>query len=218
MATKPSGKKPAPRKPAPVPTKKPAAKKTKAAGIRAPGLRLAIEAAKDRGYPFYVYTLADADGVFYVGKGTGGRLFQHERLSTLDRNAAKKARIMAFGVPEKAIIGFFRDAAAALECEAERIKESRDELTNIAGGSTTWDQSAKARMQLLLNNMAQFDVWAVRLPQQKAQFCIGFAGSLRRFYDLFLAAIQAEAQNPTPASFFQPHAMTYHGTEVCYAR
>lgn len=218
MATKPGGKKPAPRKPAPVLTKKSTAKKPKAVGIRASALHLAIEAAKDRGYPFYVYTLADADGVFYVGKGTRGRLFQHERLSRFDRNAVKKARIMSSGEPEKAIVGFFRDAGAALECEAERIKESRDDLTNITGGSTTWDQVAKARAQILLDNMAQFDVWASRLSQQKAQFCIGFAGSLRRFYDLFLAAIQAEALDPTPTRAFYPHAMTYHGTEVCYAR
>lgn len=215
MATKPSGKKPAPRKQAPEPTKKPAAKTQEAAGIRTSVLRQDIESAKGRGFPFYVYTLADASGVFYVGKGTGGRLFQHERLSNFDRNAVKKQRIMASGEPQKTIIGFFRDAGAALECEAERIKEGRDHLTNIARGTITWDQSAKARMQLLLDNMAQFDVWSAGLSQQKAQFCIGFAGSLRRFYDLLLAAIQAEALSPTPTRFFQPH-VTYRGTEPCY--
>ena len=41
----------------------------------------------------YVYTLADADGVFYIGKGRGRRMFHHAKEALRGKPGTKCDRI-----------------------------------------------------------------------------------------------------------------------------
>lgn len=202
MATRKPGQKPAskPKKT----TTPPAA--PKAAGTAAHPLRAEIARAAAAGFRFYVYTLADTDGVFYVGKGQGDRVFQHEKLPANDRNGLKRARLRACGAPIKTVVAYFRDEGAAFAHEAELIAAGAVTLTNMVGGTVTWSQSAAARFRSMLDSMAPFDQWAACLPPEKARRCCLIAGSVRRFYDIFQAVLESEAHSPTPRSMFIPHS------------
>lgn len=206
MAQSPAGK---PRK-----TPKPAASPKKAAGSSASTLKDDIARAAANGFRYYVYALADAQGVFYIGKGTRNRVFHHEQLMGSDSNGAKKARIAAAGQVTKTILAFFNDEASAYAFERGLIAEGRSGLTNMAGGSTTQAEASAAQARSILERMAAFDDWAPRLSTEKVAFCISMAGSVRAFYDKLKASIQAEATNPTPRSIFVPHIhmeLNHHG-------
>jgi hypothetical protein len=211
MAKEPAGKKPAPRKTV---APKPAAPVKRVAGEAVLKLRADIAAARAAGYLFYVYTLSDMEGVFYIGKGTKHRLFDHERLSACDRNAVKQARIRVGGEPVKAILAFFKDEAAALAFEAGCIEESRDTLTNIAGGAITTDQVVRARAQELLDGMLSFDDWAPRLSPMGMVSCARVAGSVRAFYDRLRAAAEQVVANPS-GRYFVP-TVKYPGVEYLH--
>src|SRR3990167_5545706 len=90
--------------------------------------------AAKHGYPFYVYTLADGKGVFYVGKGKGARVFQHQKLQGFDANTAKIARIRACGVAlVHSVVAYFTNAGEAFSAESLMIR-TLDGLTNLALG------------------------------------------------------------------------------------
>ena len=91
---------------------------------------------------FYVYELIDprSGKPFYVGKGSGRRVDQHERdaragaeLGRFDR--IKEIWAAGLGV-EKRILACFDDESAAYEAESERIAEIGPEnLTNRTAGA-----------------------------------------------------------------------------------
>lgn len=200
MAKTPAGKSPPPRKSA---TKKPAAPK-KAVGSVAHAIKADIHRAAANGYRFYVYALADDAGTFYIGKGCRTRVFQHERLWHSDGNGVKQSRIRACGEPKKTILAFFQDEQAAYALERQLIKDSRAELTNIAGGTVTADQSRAARAMNMLACLAPFDEWVKRLASDQVATCISLGGSLRAFYNTFRAALVAECTSPTLLSISVP--------------
>lgn len=105
------------------------ARRTAAQGDRKCSLQ--IKQAAAAGYLHYVYTLSDHDGVFYVGKGSGNRLFAHGRYPGRDSNWRKLQRI-ANGDVTRTVVAFFLDAADALALESELIHAGADTLTNIA--------------------------------------------------------------------------------------
>lgn len=155
-----------------------------------------IADAGARGYRYYVYTLADADGVFYVGKGQGGRMFQHGR-GDRDCNSAKRLRIALCGSagPTRTVVAFFNDEIDACLCEAERIFEGQGSLTNIAGGSLR----LTSRQRVQLDNL----LFLARIPSRErfkpkpgtdpaAEFAL---------YDVLVAHAKREAANPTPTMF-----------------
>lgn len=154
-----------------------------------------IALAARRGYPYYVYTLADSQGVFYVGKGKGARVFQHGRLGT-DMNARKLARIAgcAAAGPRRQVIAFFRDEAAALTCEATHIAEQRDSLTNILPGG----------IRLTPKERAQFKAWqslqrVVPRDQYKPPAWLDKATALM-VYDLIVATLEKLVVEPDPTT------------------
>ncbi len=82
---------------------------------------------------WYVYELIDpqTDKVFYVGKGSGWRMFSHGTSGDVS-NPAKLKAIESIGYHNviRRKVAEFWDEAAAFACEAERIKEAPN-LTNI---------------------------------------------------------------------------------------
>ena len=83
-----------------------------------------IAVAIEAGYPHYVYGLlrADSGELFYVGKGSYGRVFDHETLPGIRIGSRHKNHIIRkVGVGAYCIFGVFRTHASALELEKEVI-------------------------------------------------------------------------------------------------
>lgn len=90
---------------------------------------------------YYVYTLARPDGVvFYVGKGKGKRVADHEKEALRGHNCPKCELIRSIwqqgGIVQRAIVFETDDERAALDREAELIRElGQDRLMNrVPGG------------------------------------------------------------------------------------
>jgi hypothetical protein len=108
-------------------------------------------------WPFYVYLLFRPDGTpFYVGKGQGGRVFQHEREADGPGKSYKLNIIRASrraGTPiGYGLDGFFADEADALRREVELIDRigrhdlGRGPLANLtAGGEGTSNPSPESK-------------------------------------------------------------------------
>lgn len=157
-------------------------------------IRKAVRDAAAAGFPFYVYTLADADGIFYVGKGKGYRVLMHGRFAN-DTNARKLLRI-ATGRVSRSIVAFFTDQHAAYAHEGALIAEHRQTLTNIAGVNPV-DPRAEASLLAaeMLARLAPPEEW--RVP---ASFHFPFAGC-RDVHELHARAVQAlqqEIEAPMP--------------------
>lgn len=89
---------------------------------------------------FYVYELCDSDGVvFYVGKGKGGRIHQHEAKARrgIKSHLCNKIRKIATagGTVIKRVVLETDDEGAAFAEEIRRIAQyGRDNLTNQTDG------------------------------------------------------------------------------------
>jgi len=175
------------------------AKAGKGQGMDVAALKADIAAAEAAGHRFYVYTLSDSDGLFYVGKGSGQRLFAHERNTATDKNSFKAARISAAGPSlRREILAFFEDEGCAYGFESELISENRQQLTNLGAGFTDPRERAKARAREMLARLVPFNMSmakhsGLRLP------ALG-ANSAREVYDLIVRELRAEAENPTPTT------------------
>lgn len=178
-------------------------------------IKASIDAAAAHGFLFYVYTLADADGVFYVGKGKGRRLFHHEQLQDGDTNHVKKARICAAGEHfKREILAFFCDESAAYALERELIAEWRVDLTNIQGGMIAPDEARLARMQALKDGILPFDAWCQKASDWQRMGAIGAFGSMDAAYLFLMEMIDHLMANPVPTRVFIPRPVGYR--EVAY--
>lgn len=111
---------------------------------------------------FYVYTLTDPrDGsVFYVGKGVGGRMYEHTRDARSGRVCNKRKTqiildLLAAGKePIAKPIAHFDDEQDALDHEADLIA-SMSGLTNMMpGGGRISQREAKRRYKARLERIA----------------------------------------------------------------
>lgn len=93
---------------------------------------------------YYVYHLIDprCKSVFYVGKGTGGRLHQHERDAAKLKfaNSEKEQRIHDIWseakIVRKEVVAWFKSEAEAYSFEKMEIDRiGIENLTNISNGS-----------------------------------------------------------------------------------
>lgn len=104
---------------------------------------------------WYVYTLEDPrDGqVFYVGKGAGNRIHQHEKdAARTDAVCSKKInKIKGLWASDcevqKGYHAFFWDEQAAYDCETDLIEEiGLERLTNLLpGGQKAWECRRQVR-------------------------------------------------------------------------
>lgn len=104
---------------------------------------------------WYVYTLQDPqDGtVFYVGKGCGNRVNQHERdalnpKTVCSRKIRKIRDLQSRNLPIwKGFHAYFWDEQAAYDCETDLIEEiGLERLTNVLpGGQKAWERRLQQR-------------------------------------------------------------------------
>lgn len=129
-------------------------------------------------WKYYVYELIDprTDEVFYVGKGSGDRIDQHER-ETADGVSSKKCNKIRKIQNEGFLIGkrkiaFFKDEKSAYEFEDERIRlYGKPNLTNIAPLMNPEDE---AKVNVFLSD-AWMRVVAIAV-RAKAGLSLDFAG------------------------------------------
>lgn len=109
--------------------------------LRRENARENIEAAALAGYCHYVYGLVvpETKEVFYVGKGSGFRMFVHGTMSDKSRNYGKRWVIKEFGCLYT-IFAFFSDKHSAFAFEKEKIAEiGRHVLFNLSEGGEGLD-------------------------------------------------------------------------------
>ena len=165
-------------------------------------LSVKISNAAKAGYPFYVYTLSDDAGVFYVGKGTKARLFQHQKLLDSDKNAAKITRIRASGKSlAHSVVAYFSNSGEAFSYESKLIGDIEG-LTNISlGDPVTPYEKAKLKATEILSRIVPFDQWAppvAVIEQFMAQ--LGLC-TPRQYYDLMVRELKAQIEDPCPTSW-----------------
>lgn len=161
-----------------------------------------ISQAARHGYSFYVYALADRSGVFYVGKGTKGRVLCHRRMGQGDRNASKLERIAAAGESlQHILLGFFQDECSAYAYERALIGESPDSLTNISPGQRSPQEIASDAARAILARVVPFEQWMhAAIP------------GARPLYDRLVAMVKAEIIAPTPRELvFTPSGQVSYG-------
>lgn len=159
-----------------------------------------VARASAAGYRFYVYELADSDGVFYVGKGSGRRLLTHGKASD-STNDGKLLRIQRAGQNlERRLVAFFQTSAAALRHEAERIAVGTESLTNIQGGTVARgsDDALKDRAQRMLNRIVPRGLYRAPswIDQQDAL----------ALYDLMVESLRRQITCPSPTSITLSHS------------
>lgn len=110
---------------------------------------------KHKAARWYVYTLTDPrDGaVFYVGKGCGNRISQHEKDAANPKTVCSKKinkirDLQALNLEVgKAQVAFFWDEQAAYDHETDLIEEiGLSNLTNVLpGGQKAWERRVEER-------------------------------------------------------------------------
>jgi hypothetical protein len=109
-------------------------------------------------WKWYVYELVDprTDTVFYVGKGTGNRMHNHEREAAKGVCSEKTSRINEITCAGlnvgKRKVAVFWDEQAAYDHEADRIVDyGLESLTNaIPGGGTAWDRKHEPKPEEII--------------------------------------------------------------------
>lgn len=181
--------------------------------MTAPHIRLvdSIKGAAAHGHSFYVYTLADTGGVFYVGKGKGRRIFAHGKPDAQDTNYTKQLRIQEAERVERAVVAFFREEWAAYAFERELIAQHGPGLTNIASGCTASAEASRARLLLLKSKLAPLEVWRTTASAWQRDMAIELHGSVEAFYSAFTTELDRLLTYGSPTTLFVPFAGTGSG-------
>jgi len=149
---------------------------------------------------WYVYELVDprTDSVFYVGKGTGKRLEQHEaeaRKSVCSRKTRQIKDIWSAGCEVvRRKIALFWCEQSAYDAETDRIDEiGLTNLTNVMpGGQTAWVRRVTSRrvarakkeaniqlIDMVCRSAASIGYWLVKMQAGQKPCYLEFTGSDR---------------------------------------
>lgn len=121
---------------------------------------------------YYVYTLARPDGnIFYVGKGTGKRIAEHERQARRGVNSHKCYIIRKIwengGKVVRAIVYRTDNEQEAYDYEARLIADiGRDNLCNLTDGGDGSDGRTLTPEQLERHSRVHKEKWTPELRQQ----------------------------------------------------
>ena len=130
---------------------------------------------------FYVYELIDPRDhkVFYVGKGTGDRAYQHQKFQDGNKNPHKDRKIKKIiAIGKEIIVNIVKENLnedQAYRLESKIIKKiGIDNLTNICEDRIPpsrkgWHPSAKtlAKRSAKLKGIPRTDIWCERLSKAK---------------------------------------------------
>lgn len=154
-------------------------------------------ASEDR--RFYVYTLSDSHTgeVFYVGKGTGKRMYAHEAeyRRGVVKNAEKHARIAeiieAGGRVIATKVQTELTEAEAFQGERRLIgKLGFSALSNVVPGQYTGIEKSKLRAAVSLSQLKDRDHWLSEEPRTQMQISL---------FDRIKLALEDIAQNGCPS-------------------
>lgn len=155
---------------------------------------------------YYVYALVDPrnEEVFYVGKGKGARISQHVKDVLRGRivNGEKCLRISRIlddgcSVREEILIdGLSEPEAYRIERGVIRGMRHLGTLTNISSGTVTEEQSIRARMTWLLENMKPYDEWVMTARTAAIDYAVAEYGHPYTFYTKFRDEIQSTLDGP----------------------
>jgi hypothetical protein len=191
----------------------------------------ASAAAKRAGYSFppsgdgyYVYFLIDprTQAIFYVGKGTKGRISQHVHQVKANYPVANPIKtsqiedILSSGnsVQENFFIDKLGEADA-FRIEARLISEFKESgLTNIHGGTIPNEDIVQAKAHHSLSRLLPYDVWVRSLSDEKKEVIERVFGSCREVYDKFKNQLEDLAdlsRNPTLKKMVQNNWWVSYG-------
>lgn len=153
---------------------------------------------------YYVYVLVDPrDGaIFYVGKGLGDRMFNHNRRAQAprERGHPKSERILeirAAGFAVKPLVFVVCDSEGeALGIERRLISEWKSRLTNISLGSSERrprDEVGEflARITQIINSIRPFDDWVSNAREDQLALAEKHFGGRAGFYNQMLDGIES---------------------------
>lgn len=137
---------------------------------------------------YYVYFLIDPDdcSIFYVGKGSGRRMFSHCR-SKKDSNNIKFDKITQIKNKGKTTIEVVFSAHDKEEdsfcVERNLIKElAHTGITNISSGIRTSRESSIIKMQSMIDLFNTYDEWESVVSKEKYDLVVKLFGCPRTFH------------------------------------
>lgn len=162
---------------------------------------------RDRPSGPYVYALLDQAGIpFYIGKGRGIRMYQHQNEAMRGKPGKKCERIREI-IESGAEIGYSilgEYSTDAEACEAEKVFISlHSGLTNKtkggeSGHSVDYREWLRKRALKSLAKVKPFEQWiSGASPQWIAAMCRVF-GSPEKFYFDIVSGLIEEAIDPSP--------------------
>lgn len=139
---------------------------------------------------FYVYLLIDpANGeIFYVGKGKGKRMHDHELDAKAGRiaNVKKHQRIVSVldkgHQVDKIVFHSCSSEAEAFGVERIMIVRLHEGLTNMLGGVTSQKEIAMERAKHALFRLISYEQWISYASQAQLKAASNIAGSPLAFY------------------------------------